>query len=84
MRRGQATIEYAALLATVLVAGCLLIRFATPVERLSLDLARAVLALPRPHHRPPRHRHTPIHPVHHSRQPCRCPFSAQSGAASDD
>ena len=84
MRRGQATIEYAALLAAVLIAGCLLVRFATPVEQLALDLARAVLALPRPHHQPPQHRRTPSHRVHHPRHPCGCPFSAQSRGASDD
>ena len=84
MRRGQATIEYAALLAAVLIAGCLLVRFATPVERLALDLARAVLALPRPHRQAPRHRRAPSHPAHHPRHPCQCPFSAQSSGASDD
>jgi hypothetical protein len=84
MQRGQAAIEYSALLMGALLVACALVQFATPVERLALDLAHALVA---PHRHPARRpaaartaRRHPRPPVHR----CLCPQAAQSRAASDD
>ena len=70
MERGQATIEYALLATTIVVATCLLVRFETPVQSLARAVAHA-MAPSRP--RPPRHGGG--HHGHHRHRPhpCLCP-----------
>jgi len=73
MQRGQATVEYLALTLAILISGCLLVRFQTPVGGLARALAHAVAPTHRraPAHRPAGHRHGPRrHPSH----PCLCPL----------
>ena len=78
MQRGQATIEYVGLVVLALIAACLLVRFATPAERIAVDIAHAVAAR---HRRPPVHHHVRRSPSHRPRRiihPCRCPFDQPS------
>ena len=74
VERAQATVEYVALVSVALIAACLLVRFATPAERIARDLALAVLVRP---HRAPVHapRRAGIHPRHSVTHPCLCPFA---------
>jgi hypothetical protein len=74
MQRGQATVEYLALTLVLLISGCLLVRFQTPVGSLARALAHAVAPAHRraPAHRPSGHRHGP--PKHLS-HPCLCPLA---------
>jgi hypothetical protein len=78
--RGQATVEYALLVVALVVAVCLLVRFATPVT----DVARAVAHAMS--HRPARHRpHATIgkrRPPHRRPAPCLCPFTSPQDASS--
>jgi len=67
-------VEYVALISVALIAACLLVRFATPAERIARDIAHAVTARPR---RPVTHlsRHS-RHRTHRAgRAPCLCPLS---------
>jgi hypothetical protein len=73
VERAQATVEYAALVVVALIAACLLVRFATPAERIALDIAHAVTARPRqsrvhPFRSPARRTHRP------ASHPCLCPL----------
>jgi hypothetical protein len=68
MRRGQATIEYALLIAALMVGLCLLVRFPTPVQWMARSIAYAVS--PRPSGG---HRHGGAHPGGHRRPPHRHP-----------
>jgi len=53
--RGQATVEYALLAVALVVAVCVLVRYATPVTEMARAVAHAVS------HRPARHRpHMPV------------------------
>ncbi|HUZ84426.1 MAG TPA: hypothetical protein VMU66_07010 [Gaiellales bacterium] len=79
MSRGQASVEYAALLlAVLLVGGCLLVRYQTPVRGLAAVVAHAVAA-PAGHHAARRRGHRPAPPrpsrsaTHRS---CLCPSAA--------
>ena len=73
MERAQATVEYAALVVVALIAACLLVRFATPAERIALDIAHAVTARPRPVRT-----YTSRSPARHKQRrashPCLCPL----------
>jgi hypothetical protein len=73
MQRGQATVEYVALSVAILIAGCLLVRFQTPVDDLARAVANAVAAAHRrtPAARPHGHRQRPRRHVEH---PCLCPL----------
>ncbi|MGH3138392.1 MAG: hypothetical protein ACRDQE_01545 [Gaiellales bacterium] len=72
MSRGQATVEYTLLGVMLIVAVCLLVRYATPVAEMAKAVAHAVS------HRPVHHRlHTPVghrRPPHRRPAPCLCPF----------
>jgi len=78
MQRGQATIEYVLLSTALLVATCLLARFATPVEDIGRALRAAVA--PRPAHEPSagqpaaRRRTRPPRPRERSPRRCYCPL----------
>jgi hypothetical protein len=84
MQRGQATVEYAALVLLALVVACSLVRFHTPVQALAADLARAATAHPRRHRvvKHPAGRHGGRHRAPDRR--CLCPFEAQAKRKTDD
>ena len=73
MQRGQATVEYLALSLAILITGCLLVRFQTPIGGLAQALVHAVAPAHRrpPAARPGGHRHGPRRHVGH---PCLCPL----------
>jgi hypothetical protein len=67
VQRGQATIEYALLATTLLVAMCLLVRFETPVQWLARAVVHTIVPVRagHPHHGGGGHhghRHRPPHP----------------------
>jgi len=73
VERAQATVEYAALVVVALIAACLLVRFATPAERIALDIAHAVTARPRPVRAHPSR--SPVTRTHgRVSHPCLCPL----------
>jgi ABC-type nickel/cobalt efflux system permease component RcnA len=71
MNQGQATIEYLALVLVGLVAACLLVRTATPVEQLALAVVHAIVPV---RHRAPPVSHKPKqhHARHATKRPCSC------------
>jgi hypothetical protein len=83
VERAQSTVEYVALVAVALIAACLLVRYATPAQRLARDIAQAVGGAPR-RHVPHTTRHASRRPHHVVRKPCLCPFQPQFPAAADD
>jgi hypothetical protein len=84
MERAQATVEYLLLTMAVIVGGCLLVHYATPVEAVARAVVHAVAA--RPHRRTPAHRprsHRPPHPPRHrTRKPCACPLAGTTTSLS--
>jgi len=81
MERAQATVEYLLLAMAVIVGGCLLVRFATPVEAVARAVVHAVA--PRPPHGAPAHprRSRPASQPrrHRTPRPCLCPLTSGAG-----
>ena len=78
--KGASLVEYALLVVALVVAVCLLVRFATPVTDVARAVAHAVSHRPA-HHRP----HAPIgkrRPPHRRPAPCLCPFAAPPDGSS--
>jgi hypothetical protein len=83
VQRAQATVEYVALVAVALIAACLLVRYATPAQRLARDIAHVVSGAPR-RRSPHITRRASRHPRHVVKKPCLCPFQAQLPQPADD
>ncbi len=73
MQRGQATIEYALLATTLLLAGCLLVRFETPVQWLARAVVHTIVPVRAHPHHGGGHGHRRPRP-----HPCLCPTAADS------
>jgi len=86
MTRGQATIEYVALMLCIVLGVCLLVRTITPVEGLGMSLVHVFV--PKRHPAPPKHPRQPSPKKATPRRAPRCycplgpppPASASAGS----